>query len=116
VPLLGPLRDQYVGETADIWGQIGSTEGIEVEASRAQLAAADVAGLPIEAIVAPRVDSRLDPATNQRILDAEAASYEALSPGRVTFTLAWGASHMVQFDRPEVIVDAVRRIVATVRG
>jgi pimeloyl-ACP methyl ester carboxylesterase len=116
VPLLGPIRDQYVGETAGIWGQIGSVERIDVEASRAQLAASDVEGLPIEVIVAPRIDSRLDAATNERILDAMAAAYEALSPGRVTFTLAWGASHMIQFDRPELVIEAVRRIVATVRG
>ena len=116
VPLLGPIRDQYVGETANIWGVIGSVERINVEASRAQLAASDVEGLPIEAIIAPRIDSRLDAATNQRILDAEAAAYEALSPGHVTFTLAWGASHMIQFDRPELVVEAVRRIVAEVRG
>jgi pimeloyl-ACP methyl ester carboxylesterase len=116
VPLLGPIRDQYVGETANIWGIIESVEGIDVEASRAQLAASDVEGLPIEAIVAPRIDGRLDAATNEGILDAMAAAYEALSPGRVTFTLAWGASHMIQFDRPELIVDAVRRIVGVVRG
>jgi pimeloyl-ACP methyl ester carboxylesterase len=116
VPLLGPIRDQYLGETANIWGIIGSVEGIDVEASRGQLAASDVEGLPIEVIVAPRIDSRLDAATNERILDAMAAAYEALSPGHVTFTPAWGASHMIQFDRPELVVDAVRRIVATVRG
>jgi pimeloyl-ACP methyl ester carboxylesterase len=116
VPLLGPIRDQYVGETANIWGTIGSVERIDVEASRAQLAASNVEGLLIEAIVAPRIDSRLDAATNERILDAMAAAYEALSPGRVTFTLAWGASHMIQFDQPAVVVEAVRRIVAVVRG
>ena len=116
MPHLGPIRDQYVGETTNIWGVIGSVESIDVEASRAQLAASDVEGLPIEAIVAPRIDSRLDAATNERILDATAAAYEALSPGRVTFTLAWGASHMIQFDRPELVIEAVRRIVATVRG
>jgi pimeloyl-ACP methyl ester carboxylesterase len=116
LPHLGPIRDQYVGETANIWDLIGSVESIDVEASRAQLAASDVEGLPIEAIVAPRIDSRLDAATNERILDAMAAAYEAFSPGHVTFTPAWGASHMIQFDRPELVVDAVRRIVATVRG
>jgi pimeloyl-ACP methyl ester carboxylesterase len=116
VPLLGPLQDQYVGQTDQIWTMIGSVEAIDVERSRQQLAAADVVGRWIEAIVAPRVDSRLDAATNQRILASIAAGYEALSPGRVTFTPAWGASHLVQFDRPEVIVDAVRRIIDEVRG
>lgn len=116
VPLLGPLRDQYLGQTTGLWQVIGSVEHIDVAASRAQLAAADVAGRWIEAIVAPRVDGRLDAATNQEILDATAAGYEGLSPGRVTFTPAWGAGHMIQFDRPEVVVEAVRRIVAEIRG
>jgi pimeloyl-ACP methyl ester carboxylesterase len=116
LPNLGPIRDQYVDDTVDIWGVIGSVERIDVEASRAQLAASDVEGLPIEVIVAPRIDSRLDAATNERILDAVAAAYEGLSPGRVTFTRAWGASHMIQFDQPDVVVEAVRRIVEGFRG
>ncbi len=116
VPLLGPIRDQYLDQTAGLWRLIGSVEGIEVEASRAQLDASDIAGLPIEVVVAPRVDARLDGATNDRIAASFAAGYEALSPGRVTYTLAWGASHMIQFDRPELVIEAVRRIVALVRG
>ena len=44
------------------------------------------------------------------------AGYEALSPGSVTVTLAWGAGHMVQFDRPDLVVEAVRRMVDRVRG
>ncbi|TAJ99638.1 MAG: alpha/beta fold hydrolase [Chloroflexota bacterium] len=116
VPLLGPLRDEYLTETADTWRMIASVEAIDVERSREQLAAADVSGRWIEAIIAPRVDSRLDGATNDAILASVAAGYEALSPGRVTFTPAWGSSHMVQFERPEVILDAVRRILAEVRG
>lgn len=116
VPLLGPIRDQYVGQTADLWRAVGSVESIDAERSRGQLAESDVTGLFIEAIVAPRIDARLDDATNQAILDSMAAGYEALSPGHVTFTAAWGSSHMVQFDRPEVVVEAVRRIVGAVRG
>jgi hypothetical protein len=116
VPLLGPIRDQYLDQTAGLWRLVSSVEGIDVESSRAQLAESDVAGLPIEVVVAPRVDSRLDLATNDRIAASFAAGYEALSPGRVTLTLAWGAGHMVQFDRPDLVVEAVRRIVAEVRG
>jgi pimeloyl-ACP methyl ester carboxylesterase len=116
VPLLGPIRDQYLDQTAGLWRLVSSVEGIEVEASRAQLAESDVTGLPIEVVIAPRVDSRLDTATSNAIAASLAAGYEALSPGRVRLTLAWGASHMVQFDQPAVVVEAVRRIVANVRG
>ena len=116
LPLLGPLRDEYVGDTARLWGQVASVEGTDVDRSRAQLANARVKGLPVEVVIAPRFDHRLDTATNERIAAAVAAGYEALSPGQVTLTIAWGAGHMVQFDRPDLVVEAVRRIIAVVRG
>jgi len=116
VPLLGPIRDQYLDQTAGLWRFVSSVESIDVEASRAQLAASDVAGLPIEVVLAPRVDARLDAATNDAIMASMTAGYEALSPRNVRLTFAWGASHMVQFDQPDVVVDAVRRIVEAVRG
>lgn len=116
LPLLGSIRDEYVGHTAGLWALVGSVEGLDVERSRSQLAAAGVGGIPIEVVVAPRADARLDPATNDRIAAAIAAGYEALSPGRVTVTVAWGAGHMVQFDRPDLVVEAVRRMVEGVRG
>lgn len=73
-------------------------------------------GFPLEVAIAPRVDGRLDAAANDRIAVSLAAGYEDLSPGRLTFTVAWRAGHMVQFDRPDLVVEAVRRIVAVVRG
>ncbi|MBA3877163.1 MAG: hypothetical protein C0498_09545 [Anaerolinea sp.] len=115
MPLLGPIRDEYVGHTNGLWNLVSSVEGIDVGRSRAQLAGADVAGIPLEVVIAPRVDERLDAATNDALAASVAAGYEALSPGRVTLTIAWGAGHMVQFDRPDLVVDAVRRIVAIVR-
>jgi pimeloyl-ACP methyl ester carboxylesterase len=116
LPLLGSIHEEYVGETADLWQMVGSVEAIDVDRSRAQLAESDVAGLPIEVVVTPRLDVRLDAATNDRIAASFAAGYDALSPGMVTFTLAWGSGHMIQFDRPELVIEAVRRIVAVVRG
>ncbi|HEX9550381.1 MAG TPA: alpha/beta hydrolase [Candidatus Limnocylindrales bacterium] len=115
VPLLGPLRDQYVGQTAGLWQLVGSVESIDVEPSKAQLAAADVGVIPIEAIIAPRIDARLDGAKNDAIQAAIESGYAALSSGPVTLTRAWGSSHMVQFDRPDVVVDVVRRIVLAIR-
>lgn len=116
MPLLGPIRDEYVGHTDGLWNLVSSVEGIDVGRSRAQLESADVAGIPLEVVIAPRVDTRLDAATNDALAASVAVGYEALSPGRVTLTIAWGAGHMVQFDRPDLVVEAVRRIVATVRG
>lgn len=115
LPLLGPLRDEYLGHTAGLWNLVATVEGIDVDRSRRQLADARVEGLPIEVVIAPRIDDRLDRTTNERIAASVAAGYEALSPGRVTLTIAWGAGHMVQFDRPDLVVEAVRRIVDLVR-
>ncbi len=116
LPILGPLRNEYLNHTAGLWNLVASVEGIDVERSRAQLSESRVVGLPVEVVIAPRVDARLDAATNDRIAASVAAGYEQLSPGRVTLTLAWGAGHMVQFDRPDLVVEAVRRIVAALRG
>jgi hypothetical protein len=71
-----------------------------------------VAGLPVEVLVAPRYEPRLDEATNAAIADAWLAAFESLSPGRVTHTVAWGAGHDVHFDRPDLVIASVRRIVA----
>ncbi|MEW5992145.1 MAG: alpha/beta hydrolase [Chloroflexota bacterium] len=116
LPLLGPIRDGYIGQTDGLWSLVGSVESIDVERSKAQLAGADVGAIPIEAIIAPRIDARLDAATNGAIQAAIEAGYDDLSSGAVTLTRAWGSSHMVQFDQPDVVVDAVRRIVVDVRG
>jgi carboxypeptidase C (cathepsin A) len=43
------------------------------------------------------------------------SGYEALSPGNTTFTTAFSSGHMVQFDRPDLVIEAVRRIIAEVR-
>ena len=116
LPLLGPLRDGYLGHTAGLWRLIASVEGIDVERSREQLAMADVAGQPLEIVEAARYEGGLDDAANARIAAAREAAYEALSPGRVTLTIAYGAGHMVQFDRPDLVIEAVRRLVETIRA
>jgi pimeloyl-ACP methyl ester carboxylesterase len=116
LPLLGPLTDEYQDHTAELWDLVASVERVDVERSRSQLAEARVDGLLLEVVIAPRAEARLDVVTNERIARATAAGYGALSPGHVTLTIAWGAGHMVQFDRPDLVVEAVRRIVAGVRG
>ncbi len=83
--------------------------------SEAQLRAATLAGLPIEVLVAPRYEPRLDEATNATIADAWRAAFESLSPGRVVHTVAWGAGHNVHIDRPDLVIAAVRRIVDQAR-
>ena len=116
LPLLGPFRDGYLHHTSGLWRLVASVEGIDVERSREQLAMANVTGLRLEVVNAARYEGGLDDAANERIVAAREAAYEALSPGGVTLTIAYGAGHMVQFDRPDLVIEAVRRLVEAIRA
>jgi hypothetical protein len=94
---------------------VAAVDSLDWPASEVQLAEASVTGLPIEVLVAPRTESRLDEATNAAIAEAWRAGYESLSPGLVTYTTAWGAGHVIQVDRPDLVIDAVRRLVEQAR-
>ncbi len=116
MPLLGPLTDEYRAHYAGLWDLVGRTEGLDPERSLAQLAAADLHGLPIEVVRPARGEPRLDAATNEAIREAQADGYEALSPGMVRYTIAWASGHVVQADQPDLVVDAVRRLVEAARS
>jgi hypothetical protein len=62
-------------------------------------------------VVAPRYEPRLDEARNAEIAAAWEAAYQSLSPGLVRRTVAWGAGHNVQIDRPDLVIESVRRLV-----
>jgi pimeloyl-ACP methyl ester carboxylesterase len=115
-PLLGPLTAEYLDRQAGLWDLVARTEGLDRDRSLAQLAAADLRGLPIEVLRAARGEPRLDMVTNERIRAAQAAGYEALSPGAVHLTLAYGSGHVVQIDQPALVVDAIQRLVTTARA
>ena len=67
-------------------------------------------------LVAPRYEPRLDEAQNEAVAAAWRAAYESLSPGLVRHTTAWGAGHMIQIDRPDLVIESVRRRVDGARG
>ena len=90
---------------------VARVEDLDWPTSEAQLRATSLDGLPIEVLIAPRYEPRLDEATNDAIAGARVAAYEALSPGNVRYELAWGAGHQIQVDRPDLVVAAVRRLV-----
>ncbi len=73
-------------------------------------------GLPIEVLVAPRREPRLGDAENAAIAGAWVEAYDSLSPGQVRVVAAWGAGHDVQIDRPDLVIDSVRRVVDLARG
>jgi pimeloyl-ACP methyl ester carboxylesterase len=76
---------------------------------------ASVTGLPIEVVVAPRYEPRLTETQNAEIATAWRAAYESLSPGQVRWTTAWGAGHNVHIDRPDLVIEATRRIIDLAR-
>ena len=49
------------------------------------------------------------------IANARQAGVESLSPGFVTYTIAWGAGHNIQLDRPDLVIAAARRLVELAR-
>ena len=113
-PLLGPLRAEYDAVLDGLRAHVTAVDSLAWAASEMLLRRSSVVGLPVEVLVAPRYEPRLDEATNAAIADAWLAAFESLSPGRVTHTVAWGAGHDVHLDRPDLVIASVRRIVAQV--
>lgn len=114
--LLGDLRAEYRTNLDGLRTLVANVEGLDWTTSEAQLIASDVSGLAIEVLRAPRAEPRLDAATNAAIAAAAEAGYSALSPGLVRYELAWGAGHMIQVDRPDLVIAAVRRLVDAARA
>lgn len=110
-PLLGPLRDEYEARLDGLRAQVSQADSLDWATSEDQLRGSSVAGLPIEVLVAPRYEPRLDEATNAAIADARRTAFESLSPGRVALTTAWGAGHDIHIDRPDLVIASVRRLV-----
>jgi pimeloyl-ACP methyl ester carboxylesterase len=115
-PLVGDLRAEYEERTQQLRDLVAAVEGLDWAASETQLRDADIAGLPVIVLRAPRAEPRLDAATNERIGDAWQQAYESLSPGNVRYELAWGAGHIIQADRPDLVIGAARDLVGAIRA
>jgi pimeloyl-ACP methyl ester carboxylesterase len=114
-PLLGSLRPEYEAGLDALRDTVAYVDSLDWETSEVQLRDSSLEGLPIEVLVAPRYEPRLDEATNADIATAWEAAYERLSPGQVGWIVAWGAGHNVHIDRPDVVIEAVRRLVDEAR-
>jgi pimeloyl-ACP methyl ester carboxylesterase len=114
-PLLGGLRPEYEQRLDGLRALVAQVEDLDWAASEQELREASIAGTPIEVLRAPRGEPRLDAATNEAIAAAVIEGYESLSPGEVHYELAWGAGHMVQIDRPDLVIAATRRLVEAAR-
>ena len=89
--------------------------GLDWPASEEQLRASAIEGIPLEVLVAARYEPRLDAATNEAIAAAWREGMESLSPGQTRYTIVY-AGHNIQIDRPDAVIDAVRRLVETARA
>jgi pimeloyl-ACP methyl ester carboxylesterase len=114
-PLLGGLRDEYEQRAQGLRDLVAGVEDLDWPVSEQQLRAADTSGLPIVVLRAPRAEPRLDGATNDAIAAAWEAAYDSLSPGNVRYELAWGAGHIIQADRPDLVIAAARELVEAAR-
>jgi pimeloyl-ACP methyl ester carboxylesterase len=115
-PLLGPLRREYESTLDGLRDRVSRVDSLDWPASERQLRASSVAGLPIEVLVAPRYEPRLSKARNAAIAEAWQAAFDTLSPSRVRYAIAWGAGHDVQIDRPDLVIEAIRRLIDLARG
>lgn len=115
-PLLGPLQAEYDATLDALRATVESVDSLDWSASEEQLRASSVDGLPIEFLVAPRYEPRLSEAVNAAIETAWQDAVQSLSPGHVTRTIAWGAGHIIQVDRPDLVIEAVRRAVDRARA
>jgi pimeloyl-ACP methyl ester carboxylesterase len=115
-PLLGELQPEYEAQLDGLRAHVARVDGLDWPASEQQLRASSFDGIPLEVLVAARYEPRLDAATNEVIADAWRNGMEALSPGRTTYTIVLGAGHNIHIERPDTVIDAVRRLVDAARG
>jgi pimeloyl-ACP methyl ester carboxylesterase len=115
-PLVGALEPEYEAGLDSLRALVAEVEHLDWPASERQMRDASLVGTSIEVLRAPRGEPRLDAATNEALAKAVIAAYDSLSPGRVHFEVAWGAGHLIQFDRPDLVIAATRRLVDAARA
>ena len=115
-PLLGELQPEYEAQLDGLRAHVSRVDALDWPASEQQLRASSFEDIPLEVLVAARYEPRLDEATNTAIADAWREGMEALSPGQMTYTIVYGAGHNIHIERPDTVIDAVRRLVDAARG
>jgi pimeloyl-ACP methyl ester carboxylesterase len=110
-PLIDDLRPEYEAFLDGLRATVTTVDALDWATSEQQLRASDLRGLRIEVLRAPRYEPRLSEGRNTEIAEAWEAAFESLSPGMVRWTIASGAGHDVHIDRPDLVIEAVRRLV-----
>jgi pimeloyl-ACP methyl ester carboxylesterase len=114
-PLLGGLQPEYEAQLEALRAHVSRVDGLDWPASEAQLRAASVDGVRLEVLVAARREPRLDAATNEAIATAWRDGMEALSPGMTSYQIVY-AGHNIHIERPDTVIDAVRRLIDAARS
>lgn len=99
---------------------IERVEALDWAASVEEVRATKLEGIPVEALfVPPRyrfVHERLDPSVQAALIADWEAWIADLSPGRTRLTIAERSGHVIQMDRPDLVIDAIGRLVERSRG
>ncbi len=111
------LRDEWLADLASTNQLVAATEDLDWEATEMELADASIQGLPLELVFVEqrlRWDARFDPVEAELIATWRSLIGSLSANHRLT--IAENSTHMIQWDRPELVVDAVRRLVAAFRA
>ena len=110
---VGPLlRDEWLAGIAATNRTIEATEDLDWAATEKELAAASIDGLPLELVFVDqrlRWDERFDPVEDE-LVAAWRGLIGALSSDH-RLTIAENSGHMIQWDRPDLVVEAILRLV-----
>jgi pimeloyl-ACP methyl ester carboxylesterase len=114
-PLLGELVPEYEAQLDGLRAHVSRVDSLDWPASEQQLGASSFEGIPLEVLVAARYEPRLDEATNAAIAAAWREGMESLSPRRTHYEIVY-AGHNIHIERPDTVIDAVRRLVDASRS
>lgn len=112
---LAELRAQLDGTNR----YVESVESLRWAESRSELDDSRLDGIPLEVLAVDQhlryVDERIPPDMEERIIEAWRDWCLSLSPGMTRVTIAERSGHVIQYDRPDVVIAAVERLLAAAR-
>lgn len=97
---------------------VEAVDGLDWPRSEIDLAAVDLGDLPVETVVVPQpfaTDPHIPDADRER-LEATWHTEMATVSRRATVTLAPGSGHMIHWDRPALVLEAIDRVRAAAEG
>lgn len=105
------LRAEWIDGIVATNRHVAAVEDLDWEAVERELVVASIAGLPLELVFVDqrlRWDERFDPWEDELI--ATWRTLLATLSADQRLTIAEGSGHMIQWDRPDLVVDAILRL------